>query len=326
MKNSLKKIKLLFVLLFAVFYSCEKDLYEGAFKQEEKSNFKIQTVTEKEILTNPTVSKILKKINLKQDNLTNRDIYDATNDIIIVTDYGIKIENIFTGNVSYNFPIIKNTNSTNSIENLVLTSNSQNGFNSFIVKYGFLELPNTNPSNPNTQIYPVNLDLSLFNSNELSKMVFECDKTWTYVSGEHNGNELHGALVNGVCPVASCSYNGLWVQTSTNCGYYDDGGGPGDDGGGPGGETVDDGIGGGNGGITTSPVVLTPKQLLVKKFRKQLTNITNGTPNQTTCFNSLSPENQIIIDNYIGSFALLGFDSSNPLSTLQIQQQAFEVA
>ena len=32
MKNNLRKIKMLFVLLFAIFFSCEKDLYENGLQ------------------------------------------------------------------------------------------------------------------------------------------------------------------------------------------------------------------------------------------------------------------------------------------------------
>jgi hypothetical protein len=75
MKNNLKKIELLFVLLFAVFYSCEKDLYEGAFKPESNQKANVRTSSLKELFKDKefvlSYKKFLRKV-LHHPNLVGQ--------------------------------------------------------------------------------------------------------------------------------------------------------------------------------------------------------------------------------------------------------------
>lgn len=76
--------------------------------------------------------------NNKSEHLTaSRDIYNQEQGFTIKTDFVKLIENTETGVNSYNFPIIRDTPITQNIENLLLQSNDEGGYNAYIIEYGF---------------------------------------------------------------------------------------------------------------------------------------------------------------------------------------------
>lgn len=292
MKNYLKFTLLLFALLL-INCQAEENIIAN---QPNKSKYSISKQQQNELFKDEKIAKILNKLNSKNPNPNSRDIYDETNDFIISTDYATRIENTETGKYSLNFAIIRSNSNSDNTENLVLVSNNQNSYNAFVVKYGssFSNIQN-NPSNITTEIHPINTDLSAFSSNELSRIYYSCSETWTYSQGEHSGHELHGINPDGTCTVPSCSYNGVWILSMINCGYYDDGsGGGGSDGGGTGDVGDDDGFGNsGDDEVITSPVTMTPKQILIKKFKMQLSQ------SQKSCYNNLTQDKKDAIDNFL---------------------------
>jgi hypothetical protein len=299
-------------------------LYEGAFKPESNQKANVRTSSLKELFKDKGFVLSYKKLPKKNNSSSefSRSTFEENNGFTIV-DETVKVAE--TDSVTtYTLLIERDDNTEGNLENLVLYSELQDGELGYVIEYHSLsDLGLTEEEIIENGIKDV--DGILTDDNTAGKVVF-----------------YHNWVAHCIRPSTSPCFCGGVPGTyflEGQCGHWEsgyifvdeDGGGFGGSGGGGTGDTGGGylGSGGGTGtgsGIPTSPVTLTSKQLLVKKFKKQLTNITNGTPNQTTCFNSLSPENQIIIDNYIGSFALLGFDESNPLSTLQIQQQAFEFA
>lgn len=121
MKNSLKKIKILFLLLFAVFYSCEKDLYDEAFKKEDK-NITVKHTSFKDLNSN-VKSKISSKINEvkkinKLNNSTGKFEYNAELDMYIDTDFGTLVNN--DGKLYYTFPMYRE--SEENLENIIFTA------------------------------------------------------------------------------------------------------------------------------------------------------------------------------------------------------------
>lgn len=293
-------------------------MYEGAFKPESNQKANVRTSSLKELFKDKEFVLSYKKIPKKTTSSSefSRSTFEENNGFTIVDETVRVVE---TDSVTtYTLLIESDDNTEGNLENLVLYSELQDGELGYVIEYHSLsDLGLTEEEIIENGIKDV--DGILTDDNTAGKVVFV--HYW-----------IQHCIVLNTHPLF-CGGVERSENFTNQCGHWEsgyifvdeEGGGSGGSGGGTGG-TVEDGIGGSGSGISTSPVTLTPKQLLIKKFKKQLTNITNGTPNQTTCFNSLSPENQIIIDNYIGSFALLGFDESNPLSMLQIQQQAFEFA
>ena len=121
MKNRHKKIKILFLLLFAVFYSCEKDLYDEAFKKEDK-NITVKHISFKDLNSN-VKSKISSKINEvkkinKLNNSTGKFEYNAELDMYIDTDFGTLVNN--DGKLYYTFPMYRE--SEENLENIIFTA------------------------------------------------------------------------------------------------------------------------------------------------------------------------------------------------------------
>ncbi len=107
----------------------------------------------------------------------------------------------------------------------MLSLNEDGEYDAFIVTYGFtkqeyLNMDTNTLTSRITKYVPINFDTSVFNSNELSKMVAEysCLELWSYEYGWSEGHgDLHGAGCNSSC--------GDWVLSSSECGWiaYDDG-------------------------------------------------------------------------------------------------------
>ena len=231
MKQKLKKLSIVSLLLSAfVIFSCSED-YEIHDHNDNNQKFKLRTLNNQKINSNIKVVEKLQSLNkgTKKNNnsIVSRIIYNQENNFSINTDYVKYIENTETGNHSFNFQITRLDTISNKIENLVLISNSQGNYDAYIFKYNLtaqeFKSVNLNVSNSLTDIIPIDFDLNTLSTDLNSKTVYGCTETWTWVSGEHDGNELHGALWKGKCLVSGCSYNGAWVLTDISCGYHDDG-------------------------------------------------------------------------------------------------------
>lgn len=191
-------------------------------------------MNEKQIESDVSISYELGKIEEKsQRNAVNksssREIYNEDYGFTINTDFVKKIEDAETGNHSYNFPIVRDTPATENLENLLLHSNVDGGYDAYIVQYDFTskEYVNFNGNTVadfNTILTPIDFDTGVFNDGELSKMVYGCSESWEWVivddgdQGDLVGDDDAEQFTMG------------WAITGISCGYYDDGTGGGGDG------------------------------------------------------------------------------------------------
>ncbi|TJY37938.1 hypothetical protein [Pontimicrobium aquaticum] len=226
----------LFALLLLNLVSCEKE----QVIIEEHSRFNVKSLNQEQIQSNPPLIKKLSKLNYKKkykhsNNSEAREIYNPKYGFTINTDYIKYIEDTENGNHSYSFPITRDNPTNDKLENLLLHSNSENGYDAYIIQYGFTasqyaSLDENNINTFKTLLFPIDFDTSIFNNGELTRAVYECSETWEYITHTgHEGGELHGINSDGTCAVG-CNYGtSEWVLTDISCGWYDDGTGGGDD-------------------------------------------------------------------------------------------------
>lgn len=291
---NLKKIKLLFMLLFAVFYSCEKDLYDEAFKPKSKK-ITVKHISFKDLNSNDK-SKISSKINEvikinKLNNSTSKFEYNAELDIYIDTNLGTLVNN--NGKLYYTFPMYRE--SEENLENIIFTPDDSGEFETFIAKYNIKPEEFNELTLDEKETLIPQLQKVYYNSLQYICIDYIYTVT-TYPNCDQPGIPHENGQI--------CSSQ-IVTYTATFCNWTDMGGGDSGSGGGGsiGGSTgggtggaVDDGIGGGSGsgGVSTSPVGMSTKDLLIKEFKKHLFNTGN-----TTCFNSLTQENQEKILNFL---------------------------
>lgn len=250
MKNKFLKIFYLFYLIFLV-SSCEKDYNINDINSHQKSGFIISNVSSKDIQKNPILMTKINVIKERNDNLSNSEnkiVYSADHGFTILTDYGKYIEDLESGTHSYSFPLIRDNPTDNKVENLLLNSNQENGYDSYIVKYGFTKneyssLDTISINKQETTITPIDFDTSVLDDEVFSKAIYTCEETWEFINSiEHNG-ELHGISADGSCMVNGCNYGeSVWVLTGITCGYSVIQSGNTD------GSPIDDNPTGGNGG------------------------------------------------------------------------------
>ncbi len=143
MRKQKLKIYLKFgILLFGIslfIISCQKDddLKATEYNQE-KSQFKISYVGKAEIennnLLNSKLNELTTDIKKAKINTQNKTVYSSEYDFYINTDYATYLENDDASYHSYTFNIIR-SEEINGIENLVFSINSDNSYNTSIVKY-----------------------------------------------------------------------------------------------------------------------------------------------------------------------------------------------
>lgn len=263
MKNNLKQFKTLFVLLFVVFYSCEKDLYDEAFNVENSKKANVTTSTLKEVFKNEDFVLSYKKIPKKKASSSSefsRSTFEENNGFTII-DAPVKIVDR-DGVVTYTLLIERDNNVDGKLENLVLFSQPQNNEIGYVIKY------------------------NSFREDELTEEEVN-DNGISEIEGILTEDNAEGRIlyisywvshcVVGVNDGGYCGGNSSNPYFTHNCGHWEDGFiYIGDDsnfegGGGSGGETVDDGIGGsGSGGISTSPVLISSSANRKKCFVKNL--------------------------------------------------------
>lgn len=269
MKNNLKKIKILLLLLTAVFYSCDKDLYEEVFKPVINQKANVRTSTLKEIFKDKDFVLAYKKIPKKNTSSSSefcRSTFEENNGFTIIdeTVRVVETDNLTT----YTLLIESDDNTEGKLENLVLFSELQDGELGYIIEYNSLsDLGLTEEEIIQNGIK--NVDGILTDVNSTSKVVF-----YHYWVGHCIVASTHFQFCDGI--------QGNQFFMPGQCGHWESGYiFVDEDGGNSGGvgtvETVEDGIGGSSSGISTSPVTLTLEELEYKDFKKNtLTVIQNN--------------------------------------------------
>lgn len=236
MKQKLRNYLKLGILLFGIscfLTDCQKDFNDN-IEVETKSRFRIQTLNQEQIQLNQAITKKLNEVRpknkIKNTNNLAREIYNQEYGFRINTDAVKYILDTETGKHSYSFPIVRDSIINDNLENLLLNSNSENGYDAYIIHYGFTaeQYVNMNEDtvyNYITHLYPIDFETSDITTLDLSRIVYECHEEWSWMIIHHGDRgELVGAG-NEDPPEMG------WALTGMSCGYFDNGSGGGGDGG-----------------------------------------------------------------------------------------------
>src|SRR5690606_1412674 len=225
-QNRLVSYIKLIILLFGVSFlleNCERDFEPHSLVQKTPSRFKIDMLSSKDVESNTTLLERLNKLNLKgkhSGTTFSREIYNSDLGFTINTDHIKRVEDIELGIVSYNFPLIRDSISTNNLENILLQTNADGGYDAYIVEYGFTKeqyssLTEEFLGTTTTKYTPIDFDASVFNENELSRTYYGaqyiCVENWVvyWHTSPRDGSQIPE-----------------WVLESTSC-YWIGGGGSG---------------------------------------------------------------------------------------------------
>lgn len=169
MKNNLKKIRILLIMLFALFFSCEKDLYENAINQE-KNGYKFKSIKLSEV----------KKHNIKTSNAINKIQNYSENASLRTTEaYGKIIDTTNVnylakedGSESFTFRILQ-PEGLKYFENIIINNYPNGAIEVLSAKFNLnktLELTkiqnNLNESLVSTEVSKYNKDTNTFSSYE----------------------------------------------------------------------------------------------------------------------------------------------------------------
>lgn len=278
MKQKIKHTFELGLLLFfslCLLNSCEDNEIES--QNPQLTRYQIETLNHSNILSKAPIMEHLKKIvkdKTKPLDGSCREIYNSDYGFTIDTDHVKHVVDTETGLDSYNFPIARDSTASVALENLILQSNQEGGYDAFIVEYGFTEAEYLNASEnflegTTTRYLPIDFDAGVFNASELAKMGYVCIELWEQVWVPANEGNLVGVFEQGAYEWVLSSYSCSWVYESSQ-----------NDSGGGGGGSSTSGGGGSTNGTTDSTsdpnyitdVVGTPATL----YTKQFTTFING--------------------------------------------------
>lgn len=274
MKNNLRKIKMLFVLLFAIFFSCEKDLYENGLQNNANN------ITQKHIKLKDLDIKTISKINQKiteakklikknsNDNTINKFEYNDDFGLYIDLENGRLIDN--NGELSYTFPMFRE--SEEKLENIVFKPIENGEMEAYIARYRvdseeFSELTLEEKEDLAPEFYRIYFGGIQYVCSDFSYSVT------TFPNCPHPG----GVHSNGLtCEPTTTTY------VTTFCSWTEGGGGGSTTGGSTTGNTGDTGGnytgssgGSGTGGVSTTPVLFDLEDEQIKLFIKGLTTSQN---------------------------------------------------
>src|SRR5574343_562886 len=121
MKNNLKILFLLFSLLL-LFNSCSKDNFNEI---NNENQLKIRKISKLEIEANFKLFSKLLQIDNTKENIQGKIVNDSVYNFSINTNFATFIDNgVFS---TYTFEVFRNS-SDNKLENLILKSNNQGGY------------------------------------------------------------------------------------------------------------------------------------------------------------------------------------------------------
>lgn len=281
--------------------SCEKDLYENGFQKENK-NITVKHISLKDLETNVS-SKINSKISeikklSSKPNDSNRFEYNSELDLNIDTENGTLVNN--DGKLYYTFSMYRE--SEENLENIIFTPDASGEFETFIAKYSIKPNEFNELTIDEKEVLVPQIQRIYFNNNLQYICIEQSFPITIYPNCDQPGIPHENGQI--------CSPETI-VYTFTMCSFQESGGGsnPDDNGnntgggtGGTGGTGSGDGISiGGDDEISTSPVGISAKDELIKRFKKQLSDGTNGTPNQEQCFDDLEDEDQINLENLLNT-------------------------
>ncbi len=215
MKKKLLNYLQLGILLFGISFflaNCERE-NENNFQQKVNPIITVTIVDISEIETNLKIASKLRKIQKSVNKSGN------FRDTIVNTQYGFTIDTDFVkyvenGNYnSYNFKISREEPEDDKLENLFITLNQDNQYDTFIVKYGFTyqEFLTLSQEELNTRIttfFPIDFDTSFLTRNSYRDYI-ECDTDWVWEPCSLPGPHGDGSTCNGdYVSVTTCTGGG----------------------------------------------------------------------------------------------------------------------
>ncbi|WP_395045516.1 hypothetical protein [Flavobacterium sp.] len=266
MKKTLNYLfQTVFVLVFILFASCEKELYEQPIQNSER-NLIVKEVSLKSEISKSN-SKLMEAVNLLNQEIkgeTNRVVYDSILNFYFDDERGLYIES--ADKHSYTFPIFRTNATDNKIENVLFDQKSDGGYNIYLVKYDITkdELPNYTKE----QLELLHKEYRAISVTNRVRLELICVETQSWVSYPHAEGDLVGYSGNNL---------GHWVTTSSECGWVSGNTGPQNAGGG---DSASSSAGGGNSGggggtsgsgIYTGISTLSPDDIIIKEFISTLT-------------------------------------------------------
>jgi len=188
---------LLFIIVFTfLFTNCDKEnsIIEEPLTQNNER--KVSFISKDEVQANVNLVKKLEEIKLKKFELKTK------NDIDDISDFEIdfsKVSYIETEERhSYTFHIKRNTWSDRSFENLVLSSNGDDGYDAVIIKYES-DFEKINPFTDDVDVSsldftrtPIDVDYEDVFTKNGSSECYSC--TWTIETGVINSGHDNGDL------------------------------------------------------------------------------------------------------------------------------------
>ncbi|KGO81369.1 hypothetical protein Q762_09120 [Flavobacterium cauense R2A-7] len=195
-----------------VLSSCEKDLYEDAF-QNDNAKMIVKRMNKKDLEKFPLLQQKLNHIELFKNSVHNKIITDTVYNFAISTDEAVYIEE---GDYhSFTFPINRK-DSYGKLENLLVSKNKEGGYNTFLVQYDFSALKLKTITKEELKTHSTKFTYIDFDSNNLlnSKIgafsVYMCSETWTGVEHEIYEGNYDGDAVDVEI---------IWTNTASTCSW-----------------------------------------------------------------------------------------------------------
>jgi hypothetical protein len=203
-------VRLLFLIVFFTFSSCEKDLYDEAIQQKSRLTIKKISLDELSKTDNAKLFKTVDLISLKKKDEHSKIVYDSKNKFYFDDANGKEIETS-DGYKSFTFQIYTSHNdSLAKVENVLFTEKSNGEYDAYRVKYDFTEK-----------------ELETLSKDELSKLKVE----YTYITTSSKPNKTSKASYNcfeisewSSYPAhqgdlkGDFGYDGEWVVLAVVCG------------------------------------------------------------------------------------------------------------
>ncbi len=232
------KLGALILIIFLIQASCQN---ESVDSQQDSSEITVKIIDFNEIQSNAKAINKLKKVSSQNNSKTS----NTNRDIFYIAEYGFSINTDYVKYIekedyhSYNFSIIRDNPNTNKLENLLLSFNTDGGYNAYIVTYGFTKEEFSNEafnnldadllSSRTTEYQLIDFDTSFLNkgsNSQTSSAKGGCVEEWVVVEIDPGDEgELVGAG-NEEDP------EHMWVLKSTTCSLGGSASSGGDSGGG----------------------------------------------------------------------------------------------
>ena len=217
--NLIKNILFFSIIIISIIFVVTGCNNENFNPNEQTEVYKLRKLNQKQINSTLDLQSFIDKISIKKTN-------KQTERLLQIDSLGFKLNTEIVsliegpnGYKSYSFFISRDSMVENKIENLVLIKEGYNEYKSYLVTYDFtleeyLNLKGSSFENKDNIVKPLNFDISIFQDDELGKVVY----AGRYIYIDCETEEWHWTGIRG---------EGYYVYT--DCTIHHSGGGGGDD-------------------------------------------------------------------------------------------------